>query len=89
MPTRLGLGQPGPAARVVGALGVVVAVASAPYTWRVVEPVSVRFPRPSPAMALADRADELTSQRADATVAQAAEIRPGAGIVRFPLTRSI
>ncbi|MFF3129785.1 sensor histidine kinase [Streptomyces sp. NPDC057908] len=71
----LGLGRPGPAARVVGALGLVVAVASAPYAWRCVEPVAVRFLRPSPAMALADRVDELTAQRADATVAQAAEIR--------------
>ncbi|WP_331728452.1 sensor histidine kinase (plasmid) [Streptomyces atratus] len=71
----LGLGQPGPAARVVGALGLVLAVASAPYAWRCVEPVAVRFLRPSPAMALADRVDELTAQRADATVAQAAEIR--------------
>ncbi|MEV0750231.1 histidine kinase [Streptomyces sp. NPDC050273] len=71
----LGLGQPEPAARVVGTLGLVAAVASAPYAWRCVEPVAVRFLRPSPAMALADRVDELTAQRADATVAQAAEIR--------------
>ncbi|WP_371602463.1 histidine kinase [Streptomyces sp. NBC_01220] len=71
----LGLGHPEPAARVVGTLGLVAAVASAPYAWRCVEPVAVRFLRPSPAMALADRVDELTAQRADATVAQAAEIR--------------
>ncbi|MGJ5748732.1 signal transduction histidine kinase [Streptomyces puniciscabiei] len=71
----LGLGRPGLAARLVGTLGLVVAVASAPYAWRLVEPVAVRFLRPSPAMALADRVDELTAQRADATVAQAAEIR--------------
>ncbi|MGW1839734.1 sensor histidine kinase [Streptomyces sp. NPDC002067] len=71
----LGLGRPGPAARLVGALGLVVAVASAPYAWRLVAPVAVRFLRPSPAMALADRVDELTARRADATVAQAAEIR--------------
>ena len=71
----LGLVQPGPAARLAGALGLVVAVASAPYAWRPVEPVAVRFLRPSRAMALADRVDELTAQRADATVAQAAEIR--------------
>ncbi|MER5183962.1 sensor histidine kinase [Streptomyces sp. NPDC002896] len=71
----LGLGQSGPAARVVGALGLIVGVASAPYAWRPVEPVAVRFLRPSPAMALADRVDELTAQRADTTVAQAAEIR--------------
>lgn len=71
----LGLGGPGPAARVIGALGLVVAVAGAPYAWRCAEPVAVRFLRPSPAMALAERVDELTVQRADATVAQAAEIR--------------
>ena len=52
-----------------------MAVASAPYAWRPVEPVAVRFLRASPAMALADRVDELTAQRADTTVAQAAEIR--------------
>jgi signal transduction histidine kinase len=71
----LGLGRPEPAARAIGALGLVVAFAGAPYAWRCVEPVAVRFLRPSPAMALADRVDELTAQRADATVAQAAEIR--------------
>ncbi|MFH8570040.1 sensor histidine kinase [Streptomyces sp. NPDC017993] len=71
----LGLGRPAPAARLVGALGVVVAVASAPYAWRAIELVAVRFLRPSPAMELAGRVEELTAQRADATVAQAAEIR--------------
>ncbi|MFE0186855.1 sensor histidine kinase [Streptomyces sp. NPDC058989] len=71
----LGLGQSEPAARVVGVLGLVVAVAGAPYAWRPVEPVAVRFLRPSPAMALAERVDELSAQRADTTVAQAAEIR--------------
>ncbi|MEX2984037.1 sensor histidine kinase [Streptomyces sp. C36] len=71
----LALRLPVPAGRLVGALGLVVAVASAPYAWRTVEPVAVRFLRPSSAMALADRVEELTAQRADATVAQAAEIR--------------
>ncbi|MCF3177009.1 sensor histidine kinase [Streptomyces sioyaensis] len=72
----LGLGRPEPVARaVVGALGLVLAVASAPYAWRPLRPVAVRFLRPSPAMELADRVDELTAQRADTTVAQAAEIR--------------
>ncbi|MFD0021660.1 sensor histidine kinase [Streptomyces sp. NPDC058382] len=71
----IGLGRPGPAARGIGALGLVVAVAVAPYAWRCLEPVAVRFLRPSSAMALSDRVDELTAQRADATVAQAAEIR--------------
>ncbi|WP_242001593.1 sensor histidine kinase [Kribbella steppae] len=59
----------------VGVLGLVVAIGSAPYAWRPIEPVAVRFLRPSAAMALADRVDELTAQRADTTVAQAAEIR--------------
>ncbi|MFI6764780.1 sensor histidine kinase [Streptomyces sp. NPDC050355] len=71
----LGLGQSEPAARAIGALGLVVAVAGAPYAWRPVKPVAVRFLRPSPAMTLAERVDELTAQRADTTVAQAAEIR--------------
>ncbi|QFU92462.1 sensor histidine kinase [Amycolatopsis sp. YIM 10] len=59
----------------IGVAGLVVAVVSAPYAWRPVRPVAVRFLRPSAAMALADRVDELTAQRADTTVAQAAEIR--------------
>ncbi|MFI0975583.1 sensor histidine kinase [Streptomyces sp. NPDC021093] len=71
----LGFARPSPALLAIGALGLVVAVAGAPYAWRVAEPVAVRFLRPSPAMALADRVDELTAQRADTTVAQAAEIR--------------
>lgn len=71
----LGLGQPGPGARIGGAFALLLAVAVAPYAWRPVAPVAVRFLRPSSAMALADRVDELTAQRADATVAQAAEIR--------------
>ena len=58
-----------------GRLGLVVAIASAPYAWR----PSRRSPSAScarqPSMALADRVDELTAQRADTTVAQAAEIR--------------
>jgi signal transduction histidine kinase len=71
----LGLARPEPAARVAGALGLVLAVASAPYAWRPVTPVAVRFLGPTPAMALADRVAELTAQRADSTVTQAAEIR--------------
>ncbi|WP_228718120.1 sensor histidine kinase [Kitasatospora acidiphila] len=71
----LGLGRSESVARLVGVLGAVLAVAAAPYAWRPIEPVAVRFLRPSPAMALADRVTELTAQRADTTVAQAAEIR--------------
>ncbi|MER6144282.1 sensor histidine kinase [Streptomyces sparsogenes] len=69
----LGFSQPGSAR--AGAAGLVVAIATAPYAWRSVEPVAVRLLRPSSAMALADRVDELTAQRADTTIAQAAEIR--------------
>jgi signal transduction histidine kinase len=57
------------------ALGVVVTIASSPYAWRIAEPMIVRLLRPTPTMALADRVDELTAQRADTTVTQAAEIR--------------
>ncbi|MGX7760162.1 sensor histidine kinase [Streptomyces angustmyceticus] len=71
----LGLVRPEPAARAIGLLGLGVALATAPYAWRCAEPVAVRFLRASPAMALAHRVDELTAQRADTTVAQAAEIR--------------
>ncbi|MGW1408249.1 sensor histidine kinase [Streptomyces sp. NPDC002403] len=71
----VGLGRPEAAGRLFGVLGLVVAVAGAPYAWRTVEPVAVRFLRASPAMVLADRVTELTAQRADTTVAQAAEIR--------------
>ncbi|WP_158883360.1 sensor histidine kinase [Amycolatopsis anabasis] len=71
----LGFSHPGLPARLIGVLGLAVAIASAPYAWRPVEPVAARFLRASPAMALADRVDELTAQRADTTIAQAAEIR--------------
>ncbi|MGW0804318.1 sensor histidine kinase [Nonomuraea sp. NPDC002799] len=71
----LGLSQPTLSARLAGVLGLVAAIAGAPYAWRAVEPVAVRFLRASPAMTMVDRVDELTAQRADTTVAQAAEIR--------------
>ncbi|GAA1657988.1 sensor domain-containing protein [Fodinicola feengrottensis] len=68
----LGFTRFGVAAAVAGAI---VAVGTAPYAWRVMKPVAVRFLRPSAAMELAERVGDLTDQRADATVAQAAEIR--------------
>ncbi|MFF8373601.1 sensor histidine kinase [Streptomyces lydicus] len=71
----LGFSRPGLPAHLLGGLGLVVAVAGAPYAWRPVRPVAVRFLCASPTMALADRVDELTARRADATVTQAAEIR--------------
>ncbi|WP_019632024.1 sensor histidine kinase [Actinomadura atramentaria] len=52
-----------------------VAVLASPYTWRPFVAVARRFLRPSRAMALAERVDELTAQRADMTVVQAAELR--------------
>jgi signal transduction histidine kinase len=70
-----GLLQPSPLPRAAGVLAAVVAVATSPYAWRAAPPVAARFLRPSPAMALAGRVEELTAQRADTTVAQAAEIR--------------
>ncbi|ARZ65779.1 histidine kinase [Streptomyces albireticuli] len=71
----LWLGRPAPAARLAGALGLAAALAGAPYAWRVLPVVAARFLRPSRAMVLAGRVQELTAQRADATLAQAAEIR--------------
>ncbi|MGI5491316.1 sensor histidine kinase [Microtetraspora malaysiensis] len=71
----LGFSHPVFPAALAGVLGLAVAISGAPYAWRSIEPVAVRFLRASPATALADRVAELTAQRADATVAQAAEIR--------------
>ncbi|GHF55887.1 hypothetical protein GCM10018790_37240 [Kitasatospora xanthocidica] len=71
----LALAGPSPLSRLVGALFAAPAAASAPYAWRLLEPVAVRSLGPSRAMLLAERVDELTAQRADVTVAQAAELR--------------
>ncbi|SPL95431.1 putative two-component system sensor kinase [[Actinomadura] parvosata subsp. kistnae] len=68
----LALLSPSPAVAVACA---VVAVTTAPYAWRPAVPITIRFLRPTPAMALAGRVEELTAQRADTTIAQAAEIR--------------
>jgi signal transduction histidine kinase len=71
----VGLVQQSVVLRVLGVAGAIVAVATAPFAWRIAEPVAVRLLRPTPAMVLAERVEELTAQRADTTVAQAAEIR--------------
>ncbi|MEU3776960.1 sensor histidine kinase [Streptomyces sp. NPDC032472] len=71
----IGLTRPGALGLTLQLVGTAVAVTSSPYAWRCLVPISVRFLRPSPAMVLADRVEELTAQRAEATVAQAAEIR--------------
>lgn len=60
---------------VVGIAGLLVGIGSSPYGWRLLEPVAVRFLRPPAVTSLADRVSELTAQRADTTIAQAAEIR--------------
>ncbi|MGC4938209.1 histidine kinase [Kribbella sp. DT2] len=60
---------------VAGVAGLLVGIGTAPYGWRLLAPVAVRFLRPPAATTLADRVSELTAQRADTTIAQAAEIR--------------
>ncbi|MER6214476.1 sensor histidine kinase [Streptomyces sp. NPDC001674] len=69
------LGAAGAVPPLGAAAALAVAAGCSPYAWRALPRVALRFLGPSPAMALAERVDELTSQRADATVAQAAEIR--------------
>ncbi|MFG2226917.1 sensor histidine kinase [Streptomyces sp. NPDC048644] len=71
----IGFAQPTLSMRLAGALCLAVSFGCAPYAWRSAGPVAVRFLGASSAMALADRVDELTAQRADTTIAQAAEIR--------------
>ena len=61
--------------RLLGLLPLAVGIATAPYAWRTAVSVLVRLLQPSPAAALSERVHELTAQRADATTAQAAEIR--------------
>ena len=62
-------------APLLGIVSLLLAAVSAPYAWRLTPPIASRFLAPTRAMALADRVEELTAQRADTTVAQAAEIR--------------
>ncbi|WP_020657511.1 sensor histidine kinase [Amycolatopsis benzoatilytica] len=60
----------------ISALGpLLVAIATAPFAWRTIIPVANRLLGASAAMTLAERVDVLTAQRADTTIAQAAEIR--------------
>jgi signal transduction histidine kinase len=66
--------QPSPLWRPVGAVAFAVALVTAPYAWRAAVPMAVRF-LSSPQTDLAQRVDELTAQRTEATAAQAAEIR--------------
>lgn len=69
------LAHPSAVNGVIGALLVVVAAVSAPYAWRVVDPIASRCLGLSDRTQLADRVRKLTAQRADATTTQAAEIR--------------
>ncbi|WP_433276125.1 sensor histidine kinase [Pseudonocardia xinjiangensis] len=66
---------PVPATVVVGVLLVVVAVTSSPYAWRVIIPLGQRWLRLPEGAVAAERVRELELQRADLTMAQAAEIR--------------
>jgi signal transduction histidine kinase len=59
----------------LGVLLVALAVASAPYAWRITAPLAARWLRLPQSVIAAERVRELEVQRADATVAQAAEIR--------------
>lgn len=60
---------------VLGAVLLAAATASAPYLWRIIGPLAARWLRLPENVAMAERVRELESQRADATAAQAAEIR--------------
>jgi signal transduction histidine kinase len=66
--------QPASLSRPVGAVALVIAVVAAPYAWKAAIPLAVRF-LASPQTDLAQRIEELTAQRTEATAAQAAEIR--------------
>jgi signal transduction histidine kinase len=61
--------------RLLGLIPLAVGLGTAPYAWRVATTILLRLLRPSSAAMLSERVQELTVQRADATVAQAAEIR--------------
>ncbi|GAA2158270.1 sensor histidine kinase [Glycomyces lechevalierae] len=66
--------QPSPLWHPVGAVAFAIAVVTAPYAWKAAIPLAVRF-LSSPQTDLAQRVEELTAQRTEATAAQAAEIR--------------
>ena len=61
--------------RLLGLLPLAVGIGTAPYAWSAAVSVLIRLLRPSPAAALSQRVAQLTEQRADATAAQAAELR--------------
>ncbi|WP_277831061.1 sensor histidine kinase [Speluncibacter jeojiensis] len=66
---------PGVGTVVVGVVLVLVAAVVSRHVWRVAPPVAARHLRAPEATDMAERVQELTEQRADATAAQAAEIR--------------
>ena len=61
--------------RLLGLPPLAVGIATSPYAWRAAASVLIRLLRPSPAATLSQRVAQLTAQRADATAAQAAELR--------------
>ncbi|TCO59564.1 sensor histidine kinase [Actinocrispum wychmicini] len=61
--------------RLVGLLSLVAGIGTAPYVWHIAVLVLIGLLRPSPTAVLSQRVAQLTEQRADATAAQAAEIR--------------
>ncbi len=67
--------QPSMITVVVGVVLGLIAMITAPHAWRIVGPVAGRWLRLSDRAQLAQRVRQLTEQRADATAAQAAEIR--------------
>ena len=69
------LTQAGPAVRLSGLAPLALGIGTSPYAWRAAVWVLIRLLQPSPAAALSERVAQLAGQRADATAAQAAEIR--------------
>lgn len=59
----------------IGILLVLIAVGVAPYGWRILRPTADRWLRLSDRAAMAERVRTVEAQRADMTMAQAAEIR--------------
>lgn len=59
----------------IGVLLLLVAIGTAPYVWRILVPLADRWLRRSGHSAMSERVRELTTQRAEVTAAQAAEIR--------------
>jgi len=61
--------------QVWGVLSIVAGLAAAPYAWRILGPLATRLLGPSSLTRLNNRVRQLVTARADATLAQAAEMR--------------